>query len=767
MDLAKALAVPLADKTKCCVFMMRSSSKSLMFTSIYKNLSHLTMASEKKLPENECEDISVSECAALQRVTAALAFYQSIKSDSKNETQIGSFLREYFSTYSNFLNDYGHVLHQHLHTGSVKQNNAQFEEIYDYISKQIQCDITTCPQFVRNNRNRQKTQNDSFGSQNTDIKTIFYLDLLDTIHCYLLHAFDVGFRIKTNELQINDYQLANDEELVDSDDSNADKSLLYKDNGMEKLKSFLGNRRKRLDEIAGAQRLQNNKFMTTVIDNTTLHNSSTDDHTNDDHKGNTDQEEDENDSTAATYSFGKRMYYWQRYKDHEWYVERKYDNLKQEILNNTICRLNVQEYELASQKAMLFMSSDYCKQCVSCYTNHLLYYDIRGGMAIDTDHLLSIILYTDYSKLCYEFGKTFRKINSLETDSALKIRNREYWNWSRLMRETVEFWGHPLWKSNVNIFYSGCSYLVLNAFVANFNSPTSTSAQISVATVFAKEDGIILELEKADSPRAGQLRYFNCSYLSCYASEDERLFCGGNFPLHFHSIRLMKYNHNYHHFVRALTIFNKTMNGSKSDVAKIHCSILKHLIPHQMAQNSHSKTGKSSFPEYIYALFKSFCNNKRNITIHTTNLYLQFDKITKYFVKYGNMVLLENIATLFVNCNEIHVRVDVEKKIDLTPRYMEHVLSTLTKVNRIRNNVLPSSCWNKIVFHDVQCNNKDRFGEFKPLFKKINWWCGIRSNVSWSVFHLVLKPWDEKVTEMSTKRPQRTKWVLKEANDVD
>ena len=54
------------------------------------------------------------------------------------------------------------------------------------------------------------------------------------------------------------------------------------------------------------------------------------------------------------------------------------------------------------------------------------------------------------------------------------------------------------------------------------NRPTSTTPQIEVATLFTRTNGIILELEQYSE----NLRYFNCSLLSCYGNEDERLFFG-------------------------------------------------------------------------------------------------------------------------------------------------------------------------------------------------------------------------------------------------
>ena len=203
---------------------------------------------------------------------------------------------------------------------------------------------------------------------------------------------------------------------------------------------------------------------------------------------------------------------------------QKYENLKEEILKNHICWLDRQQFDRAMFKSMQYVATQHCKSMKSWTMNHSLHYGIRRGLPLDADHLLSIILYSDYSKLCYEFSKTFRRIPVKESDDALRERNREYWNWSKLLRETVEFWGAPIGKSSTRRFYSGCSYLVLDAFVASFCGPTSTSPQLAVATIFAKSDGLILELEMANSPKAGQLTFFDCSFISCYSSEGIKVY---------------------------------------------------------------------------------------------------------------------------------------------------------------------------------------------------------------------------------------------------
>ena len=219
------------------------------------------------ITNQEC--LNILKCQSLQRVTAALHFYQSMKDDPESMKEIEQLTLEYFSEYKDLLNDYGHLLKIHINGGSTEENSRQFEEIHNYISKHIKCDIKTCQQYVRNNRNRgrmEKKEKDTSLSLSEDRKVLFYMDTLDTIHCYLYHAFDTGFRIKQNEFKTTDdsKKEINDEEKKTMSDDDTDKSLLYTDNQMQKLKTFLVNKRKELDKIAGLHRVENSKFMTTV-----------------------------------------------------------------------------------------------------------------------------------------------------------------------------------------------------------------------------------------------------------------------------------------------------------------------------------------------------------------------------------------------------------------------------------------------------------------------------------------------------------------------
>eukprot|EP01083_Nonionella_stella_P281065 956330_1 len=67
--------------------------------------------------------------------------------------------------------------------------------------------------------------------------------------------------------------------------------------------------------------------------------------------------------------------------------------------------------------------------------DQFLHYDIAHGSPILLDHLISVILYCDYTDLCTAFSASFRRLQPYERIEVTIKRNAEYANWSRLLRE--------------------------------------------------------------------------------------------------------------------------------------------------------------------------------------------------------------------------------------------------------------------------------------------------------------------------------------------
>eukprot|EP01084_Bolivina_argentea_P202624 346178_1 len=91
--------------------------------------------------------------------------------------------------------------------------------------------------------------------------------------------------------------------------------------------------------------------------------------------------------------------------------------------------------------------------------------------------------------------------------------------------------------------------MTIPEFAMRLCAPTSTSTHIEVAIKFSGQDGMILELEKSASYVVIPLKVFDCSWISQYKEEDERLFCGGQFCVNIKSIRIRNTNENFGDFI--------------------------------------------------------------------------------------------------------------------------------------------------------------------------------------------------------------------------
>eukprot|EP01083_Nonionella_stella_P285710 972640_1 len=104
-------------------------------------------------------------------------------------------------------------------------------------------------------------------------------------------------------------------------------------------------------------------------------------------------------------------------------------------------------------------------------------------------------------------------------------------------------------------FIMGCRKY-FTSFVANFCGPTSTTSSIEVATIFSSETGVILELEQVQNHR--HLKCFNCSYLSAFGNEDERLFIQplhSDLCVHLLSVRNMATYESYGKYINANSLW--------------------------------------------------------------------------------------------------------------------------------------------------------------------------------------------------------------------
>ena len=190
------------------------------------------------------------------------------------------------------------------------------------------------------------------------------------------------------------------------------------------------------------------------------------------------------DKISNVYSFGQEFFYWDYYYDRAWFIKPKYQNFKEELLNNSIFRISAFTWQHQNTKANYYLrESAYVKRFCS---NGLFQkeYGIQANIPITTEHLSSILFYCNLTELSYEFSKTYRRLSWNETDSQLKQRHHNFYHFAKLLRETVEVFGSVLSNRDKSLYHGIGGHLFFKKLIARFYGPTSTTWELQVAHTF-------------------------------------------------------------------------------------------------------------------------------------------------------------------------------------------------------------------------------------------------------------------------------------------
>eukprot|EP01083_Nonionella_stella_P185725 677925_1 len=346
------------------------------------------------------------------------------------------------------------------------------------------------------------------------------------------------------------------------------------------------------------------------------------------------------------------------YSPQELYIELKYKSLKDEMLNNTIYSLNINLLSISLIKANEYINKDAAKQIKALHEwpkdDDPLHYGIKKGTRLSLANLLSVILYCDWSDMCTAFSKTFRKIKSYESLESIKKRNREFANWSKILRETVQYFGQRgFWegmdekanKYNKRVdgpFFCGMSVvMVIPEFNIHLCAPTSTSKEICVASRFASSDGIVIQLNNNGHYHSDYVRSFNCSWISDFAGEDEWLFIGGDWPIKIESIINIQTKQNFKDIYRALFYFDCMINGAqmkarfnaRRDITDEECLVLNDLIKHKLNMDGFV----NKYNQYINDTFDAFTNHKTQIALNYHFIEVDFYALKKFILSSNNL----------------------------------------------------------------------------------------------------------------------------------
>eukprot|EP01084_Bolivina_argentea_P239239 402141_1 len=240
-----------------------------------------------------------------------------------------------------------------------------------------------------------------------------------------------------------------------------------------------------------------------------------------------------NNENTLVYNLGIRFYFWEPMKQHKHYIEAKYVNLKDEMLQNKVVDFDIKRWLYLENEVKGFLETDEVKSIKSNGYWKAIYY-IDANSPFTAQHFTALKLYTDYTKECGLFCSTLRCSTSpLEKKEMIKKKKMigEIANWAKLLSECVQCYGTKLQKKK---YYRGLNNVFnFEIFAVRFNLPTSTTSNFNKAVEFSDGSGIVIELKKYRD------RY-DVYKLDCWKfsgfDERETLFFGGDTVLQISSI---------------------------------------------------------------------------------------------------------------------------------------------------------------------------------------------------------------------------------------
>eukprot|EP01084_Bolivina_argentea_P280489 479693_1 len=487
---------------------------------------------------------SVDACECIKNVIGTLIFYNKNKHELTEDVLADYFLHRCKS----LINDYHHILTHHL-GGDTKTNNIQFQLIHKQISHYIKCDISKCQQYKRIQTNDKALLNQVLNEYSP---ITAWIEFTDSIHCYFIHSFDVGYRISPQDQQLIRHNDLNEEQTCD-EGSELDVTEITH------LRRFLDDKRQKFNTTIVSQNNKYSKFSA----------------------GEAQYISSDRDLTLQTsnirqtaHNFGNRFYYWPYFKTNdipdpwnpgyrysELYIPTKYDNLKDEILFNETQPLHmVQYYSLKQKSRMLWHQANSIKSMKCDATRFESTYNIKKGSSVSIAHIIALLLHVNYLNLSPVTN---------QTNSVLKKRNSQFGHSFRLLRETVECFSLQTTETKIEL-YRGINGRNPQHNIPMLCQPTSTSRQVEVASLFSEKNGIIIKLSKYSD----NLKYFDCSFLSCHGNESEYLVMQSEYESVVTDIQDFKLGLKMMFLSEALIMFDHIFS---SYAQNIHHTIPQHL----------------------------------------------------------------------------------------------------------------------------------------------------------------------------------------------
>eukprot|EP01084_Bolivina_argentea_P311094 538455_1 len=525
-------------------------------------------------------------------------------------------------------------------------NDEYFEYIYNYVG---QCSMKQCKSFHRNYRNRTNDKIENKCNSNIDIVNT---QILDKIHCFLLHSYDIGNKIKIEEQSMI-------QSIVNNVSLNGRQCIINET--AINTRNFLKNKRKQTYRDSNLQILieQNNtKYNQFGLKNTEYCNKN-------------------HDSEYPTYSFGhlfKYNYKGENIVDDEYIsASSKYVNLKTELTTNRIATISMEQFDNEYKKAAIHLNSFYCKKKFVPWTDEE---NSNIQLIFNIEYLLALMIYCNYTGLQFQFSKTYR-LNRGEKHS-------EFYHLGKFLKISVRKFGTKISDGDVAKFFHGIGEKVLLPDYfggccqngVTINCPLSTSSSLEVALNFANHNrGMVIEFVMERLSK--DTRYFSMSWLSDFSNEKEYLFIqnGEIDTLRINNIVEAESGVHIEIILAALSLLENISEVwyLKPSFVEIACAILSDQLSYNFPEYQPFK----SLSTYAKAICDSWFQHKECIDIHyglCADNFEDFQILKTLFLSEVGLINFKLIKMLFPN-----LRVVSLTDVDLRACILDDILMNAKK----------------------------------------------------------------------------------------
>eukprot|EP01084_Bolivina_argentea_P052682 96770_1 len=497
------------------------------------------------------------------------------------------------------------------------------DDEFEYICAELSlnCCLNQCKILQFNYRKRYNCSIHGANPTETARKMI-----LNKIHCYYNHTFDMGYRLNSNERAL----------IKQSYENKHGENMLV--NNAIKLAHHL------VSSKALNSPVQCNKYISTEISNKTYNFGTEFDYGENEEVGTTEQTE----GTEYTESSESTDETEEKVK-----VIPLHPNLKLELVCNQISPLTMEQFNAEYQKASIHLRSEYCvhKKFFMLDPTHQFATLYSRKMQDDDKHLsmdlvLSLMVYCNYSSISYEFSKTYRENIDQHT---------HFYHMGKNIKSAATWFG--MYVADGEKFYHGISEKLLFDCIGSavlIYGPLSTSSCFEVAVNFTNHNnGMIVVLEKNVSSWSSQNR-FSLSWLSDYANEAEHLFIQNN-RMDCITARMCvtdmitaKTGTSYKCIVKAMGIMDCGLGGPQKHKNEMDSTLLYVInrIATEQLQN---------FDEYSRAFIRLYYEGKRYYAIDYKISNIMYQSFLEIFYQPPKKSYFSSITKRFCNLTSFRI----------------------------------------------------------------------------------------------------------------